>query len=183
MAVADVVDLRSGHGRDQSLWIALPIAIRRAREADLTGLDWGDRRIGQREILRAAFDRQLLGDLDMLLALANGHPVGQVWIDYRQMDSDDGASLWAIRVLAPLRGLGIGGALLREAEARALRRGAHTLSLTVERRNTDALRLYERAGFHNATAAVIDDGRAPGLPSTRLLRSQWLMRKALRRDA
>lgn len=53
----------------------------------------------------------------------------------------------AVRVAAPLRGRGIGAALLADAEARARARGATIMQLTSNASRLDARRFYERAGY------------------------------------
>lgn len=57
------------------------------------------------------------------------------------------AQIEAVRVDAPLRGQGIGAALLDDAEARAREGGATVMQLTSNAGRTDARRFYERAGY------------------------------------
>ncbi len=186
MDVAQATGSEALRGVLRPFQLELRVAIRRAQESDLPGLEWFGLFSGHRDIIRAAFDRQLLGDMEMLVADLNGFPVGQVWIDFRIGNVEDGASLWAVRVLPPLRRLGIGERLMRAAEAAAWRRGETVTSLTVERRNVDARRFYERLGY-----AVVDpppdygDDGTMGARTATLLQTQWLMRKPLapRREA
>lgn len=160
--------------------LTLAIAIRRTRERDLAALEWFGLFSSHRDIIRAAFDRQMLGDMEMLVADLNGFPVGQVWIDFRPGRAEDGASLWAVRVLPPLRRLGIGQRLMRAAEVLARDRGLAVTSLTVERRNTEARKLYERLGYRIVDPPpAYGDGAALGGRDAQLLRTQWLMRKRL----
>jgi len=57
------------------------------------------------------------------------------------------ALIEGVRIAAPLRGLRIGEALVREAIERARRRGCRIVQLTTDRSRTDAHRFYERLGF------------------------------------
>jgi ribosomal protein S18 acetylase RimI-like enzyme len=52
-----------------------------------------------------------------------------------------------LMVAGPMRGRGIGTALLLEAERRSVRRGAHKFTLRVSRSNEDAKRLYRALGW------------------------------------
>jgi ribosomal-protein-alanine N-acetyltransferase len=55
-----------------------------------------------------------------------------------------------LAVLPELRGLGLGSQLLAAVLAEATRMGAPRATLEVRRSNTAALRLYAKAGFHQA---------------------------------
>lgn len=57
------------------------------------------------------------------------------------------AQIEAVRIRAELRGLGLGGALLRWAIEEAERRGCRLVQLTSDKRRADAHRLYDRLGF------------------------------------
>ncbi|GAB3411337.1 GNAT family N-acetyltransferase [Flindersiella endophytica] len=102
-------------------------------------------------------ERQLAGEETYLLG----------WLEARLAGS--GAVLWqgctdpAVRAAFPdcpeiyglhveprLRGRGIGTALVREAEARAERRGFRRVGISVDLDNSRAARLYERLGYHAA---------------------------------
>lgn len=74
-----------------------------------------------------------------------------VWARYRSAEPDDDPAAHAflsdLVVASGHRGLGIGRALLRAAEACAREVGAPHLQLTVKADNTAALSLYEAEGF------------------------------------
>lgn len=57
------------------------------------------------------------------------------------------AQVEGVRVRADLRGRGLGGLLMADAEARARAAGCALLQLTTNRTRTDAHRFYERLGF------------------------------------
>lgn len=181
MEMATAADRHAVSRMVEPLRLNLGIVVRHAAEPDLRSLEWFGQYASHRDIIRAAFDRQLLGDLDMLVADLNGFPIGQVWVDYRQDHAADGISFWAVRVMPPLRRLGIGEFLMRAAEAAARERGATVTSLTVERRNTDARRFYERLGYRVVDPPPVYDvaGRFSAR-NEKLLLTQWLMRKRLR---
>lgn len=158
----------------------LELVIRRAGEADLDRLEWFGMHSDHREIIRAAFQRQRLGEVAMLVAALDGYPVGQVWVDFRRPAGSEGASLWAVRVLPPLQRQGIGARLMRAAEGVAAARERCLLTLTVERSNPDARRFYERLGYReNGRAQDCYSYRTPRGEVRRIALDQWVMTKRL----
>ncbi len=88
----------------------------------------------------------------MLLADMNGFPVGQVFIDFHAQAASVRARrkqgyLYALRVLEPFRGRGIGTRLLQSAEAILKGRGYQVAVISVAKDNVRALRFYERMGY------------------------------------
>lgn len=170
---------RLGHVR-----LELGIELRRCRHDDLELLEWWGQFTEHREIIRAAYERQRLGELVMLVADLEGFPIGQVWIDFRPTPRTAtggmSASLWAVRVLPPLRNQGIGERLMEAAERIAGDRRYDEVSLTVERDNIAALRFYERLGYRKSGT---EDGeysyRSPRGDVKRIPLNQWVMRKSL----
>lgn len=57
------------------------------------------------------------------------------------------AQLEAVRVAEPLRGEGLGSAMVGWAVTEATRRGCTLVQLTTDKQRTDARRFYERLGF------------------------------------
>jgi ribosomal protein S18 acetylase RimI-like enzyme len=127
--------------------VQLPVEFRLCAEDDLRALEWMGLHSTQREIIRDTFDAQKRGDSLMLLAISGGFPVGQVWLDFNRDGGAKRPLLWAMRVFPPLQGRGIGGALIRRAEALAQSRGAEEIELGVEWDNEGARRFYERLGY------------------------------------
>jgi GNAT superfamily N-acetyltransferase len=92
-----------------------------------------------------------------VIAIEEGFPVGAAW--YRLFDRDlpgygfvdETTPELAIAVVPSRRGRGIGDALLQALLARARDDGHSALSLCVDRRNADAIRVYERHGFDRVT--------------------------------
>lgn len=77
--------------------------------------------------------------------LCDGEPVGRLWVDAGE------SGRWRVldlAVVAERRRQGIATAVLEALIAAAEEAGAE-IALTVERRNTDAMRLYMRLGFED----------------------------------
>jgi GNAT superfamily N-acetyltransferase len=81
------------------------------------------------------------GDPAVAVALVTLRP--NVWYD------GSVALLDELYVAPPLRGRGIGSALLALVEATARQRGAELLEVNVDGEDTDARRFYERHGYTN----------------------------------
>lgn len=160
--------------------LALPLTIRPARQEDLPTLEWYGLHTPHREIIAGAFRLQERGDGAMLLADVNSFPVGQICIDFLRKRPSGRATLWALRVFQPFRGLGIGVRLVRAAERVVIHRGVPFAELGVDRDNAGVLPFYERLGYEHC-------GRERGqflyhTPEGRLVRvaiDQWLLHKRL----
>jgi ribosomal protein S18 acetylase RimI-like enzyme len=95
-----------------------------------------------------------------VVALEDGFPVGAAW--YRLFPEsepgygyvDERTPELAIAVVPSKRGHGIGDALLARLLDRAREDGYEQVSLSVDRSNAGAIRLYERHGFEQKA----DDG-------------------------
>jgi ribosomal protein S18 acetylase RimI-like enzyme len=123
------------------------IAIRPCERGDLPGLEWYGLFSAHREVFRDAFARQERGEDLMLLAVLNGFPVGQTWIDLARRRAESAGLLWAVRVYPFLQGMGIGTRLLRAAEEALRARDYEWAEIGVEKSNPRARRLYERQGY------------------------------------
>lgn len=66
--------------------------------------------------------------------------------------------LHKLYLLPELHGRGFGPQMLDHVKARALALGAREIVLRVNKRNSRAVRAYERAGFHTRETAVADIG-------------------------
>lgn len=160
--------------------LALPLTIRPARHEDLQALEWYGLHTPHREIIAGAFQLQERGDGAMLLADVNGFPVGQICIDFLRKRPSARATLWALRVFQPFRGIGIGVRLVRAAERVVIQHGVPFAELGVDRDNVGVLPFYERLGYEHC-------GRERGqflyhTPEGRLVRvaiDQWLLHKRL----
>ena len=116
----------------------------------------------------------------MLLAVANGLPVGQVWIDLKRKAAEGAAFIWAVRVIPWLHGFGIGTDLMRYAEQLAARRGFQAAELGVEKGSTTARKFYERLGYRRiGSMTETFSYTEPAGRRRRRTSREWLMRKPL----
>ena len=138
-AVNEIVDAR------------MRFAVRAVRANDLPKLEWFGTMAHWRNVTRRTFSDHQAGQRLMFVAALNDFPIGQVVIDVTPRDY---AYLYALRVMDPLRGLGIGTALLRIGDYVAYEHGFRQIQLAVEKNNTAARRLYERLGYDIWTQRV-----------------------------
>jgi len=97
----------------------------------------------------------------VVIALVDGFPVGAAW--YRLFKAakpgygfvDEKTPELAIAVVPNARGKGVGSALLHALLERARAAGHETVSLSVDKKNTRAIHVYEEHGF--SRAAESDD--------------------------
>jgi ribosomal protein S18 acetylase RimI-like enzyme len=159
---------------------SLDVRVRRCTEADLSALEWFGLFTPHRELIRVAYERQLAGEVEMLLGDVADFPVAQLWIDRVKRRDERVGVLWAIRVFPFLRRLGIGTALLSEAEAWLREQGFLEAELGVEKDNADARRLYERRGYrHVGEACEAYSYTAQDGSRVEAIADQWLLRKPL----
>jgi ribosomal protein S18 acetylase RimI-like enzyme len=121
------------------------IALRPAQAEDLPKLEWFGAYAHFRELYQRTWHDHQAGRRLMLVADLNGFPVGQVWLD---VTPNDYAYLYALRVMEPLQGLGLGTRLIQSVELLARSHSYRQIQLAVEKTNTGARQLYERLGFH-----------------------------------
>jgi GNAT superfamily N-acetyltransferase len=167
-----------------TLRLDLAVTIRACREDDLPGLEWFGRFADHRQLIRDAFDLQQAGLAVMLLAEVNRHPVGQAWLDLRPRQGATGPMVWAVRVLEPLQGLGIGARLMAGIEAAARQRGHASIELGVDKDNAGARAFYERLRWrvvrarHDSYRYVTPEGRTVVVPL-----EEWVMAKRIDQPA
>ena len=128
----------------QPLELRAQVIIRPARAQDLPKLEWFGAYAHFRDLYRRTWQDHQAGRRLMLVADLKGFPVGQVWLD---VTPSEYAYLYALRVIEPLQGLGIGTRLIESAQALAQSHAYREIHLAVEKSNTGARRLYERLGF------------------------------------
>jgi myo-inositol-1-phosphate synthase len=133
--------------RSRRFVLALPVTIRACREADLPQLEWFGAFTHHRTIIREAFELQRLGEVVMLVAEAGGFPIAQAWLDLRPRLETSFPMVWAVRVLEPFQGAGVGTRLMAALEEEAAALGFHGLELGVEQDNGRARAFYERLGW------------------------------------
>jgi GNAT superfamily N-acetyltransferase len=134
--------------------VTVEIEVRPARREDLPALEWMGLYAAHAEIIEEAFAAQERGEAVLVLGIAGGFPVAQVFIDFARRKKDKVAMLWAVRTFFPLQGRGIGRCMMGSAEDVIRRRGWTRAMLSVERDNVGAQRFYRRHGWHDAGPAV-----------------------------
>jgi ribosomal protein S18 acetylase RimI-like enzyme len=159
----------------------MDVTLRVCRAADLRKLEWFGWFTRHRSFIEEAFRRQQLGEVIMVVAEANGFPVGQVWIDLVRNAERGAGLLWALRVLPGLQGGGVGTRMIAYAEALLRARGLAFSEIGVERHNRQARRLYERLGYQvsHAERHTIEY-ETPGGKRDRMRVDEWILRKPLR---
>ena len=152
------------------------ITIRHAQQNDLRKLEWFGLLTPFRDHIERAYARAQQGDMIFLVADLNAFPVGQVWVE---IQSDSGLMM-ALRVLEPLRNMGIGTRLIRAAEHALIERGLHTSEIHVALNNPGAKRLYERLGYRVLQEKHLQwEYTSPGGTPQQVEEQVWLMQKTL----
>jgi len=151
--------------------LKLPATIRICCEDDLPRLEWFGAFTHHRAIIREAYDLQCQDEAVMLVAVVGGFPVGQAWLDLRPRLGVPFPMVWAVRVLEPFQGAGLGARLMAALEDAAISSGRLGLQLGVEQDNTRARAFYERLGWQ----VVGEQGELCGPHEPR----EWVMAKRL----
>ncbi len=141
--------------------VTVDVEIRPARAEDLEALEWMGLFAPHRNIIRATFDAQERGEALMLLGIAGGFPIAQIWIDFVRHRPQQIATIWAVRTFSPLQGSGIGTHMMAAAEDAIRVRGVERAELQVERDNAAGKRFYRRLGWRAARRAPVE-GEAAG---------------------
>ena len=163
-----------------SVRLTVELVIRPCHRRDLEPLEWFGAYTAHRAFVAAQFARHLRGENVMLVATHRDFPVGQVWIDLVKRSAERTATLWALRVLEPFQGLGVGRTLLAAAEARAADAGCVAVEIGVEKHLRFVRGFYERLGFTPIGEEVSEEVyAAPDGPVSRYVFDQWVLRKPL----
>lgn len=132
----------------------------------------------QQAYFTEAYRRQEQGEGLLLVALLNGRPVGDVYLQLTGPTEDvlrerlPGVPLLMhLEVIEEARNRGIGSAIMDEAERQLRDLGHHSLALGVRLDNKDAARLYERLGY----AQLADNGKDFVLSTVKV---EWVDGKA-----
>lgn len=157
--------------------LTVPVTIRTCRAGDLPKLEWFGAFTHHRAIIQEAFDLQSRGQAVMLVAAAGGFPIGQAWLHLSRQPCP---TVWAVRVLEPFRGSGVGARLMIALEEEAATRGCRQLELGVEQGNPRARAFYERLGWRVTGEREESYGYTPpgGRPVRHAL-NEWVMAKSL----
>lgn len=136
------------------------IQVRRAVDADLPMLVAA---LGQADLFADYLRRQAAGSGDLLVALAGGRPVGDVYLwrerAYHPVVAEHLPGLPILthaEVLPGHQGRGVGTKLMRAAERLAYSYGHDRLAVGVGEGNPRARRLYERLGFTDWGHGTVD---------------------------
>lgn len=160
--------------------LSLDFEIRPVRPEDLEPLEWFGLHTQHREIIRQAYTMQECKAGLMLVAEVNGFPAGQICVDYVRRRPVGRATLWALRVFPPLRGIGLGTRLMAAAEQAAGARGVRETELGVDRDNARVLPFYARLGYRGCgTERGSFSYRTPDGTLVHLPIDQWILRKTL----
>jgi GNAT superfamily N-acetyltransferase len=159
--------------------IQVELLYRLCTEADLPALEWMGLFTTHGQIIRTVFEQQQQGKAWMLLAVASGFPVAQVWIDVGDRGSIRCPRLWAMRVFPPLQSAGIGTQLMQHTESFARAQGATELEVGVEPDNARARRFYQRLGYRTIGHIIEPAEHEPEDNRESAAIEQELMRKSL----
>jgi ribosomal protein S18 acetylase RimI-like enzyme len=141
------------------LEVSLPLEIRPLRDGDLDGLEWDSEQAIQADYIRKTVAERA-DQVVFILALANGKPVGRLGLDFGRKATEGIVHLWAFSVLPSIQRLGIGTAMVREAESLIAEapRGAIAIEVGVDEWNHDAANLYRRLGYREEGVEQGGDG-------------------------
>lgn len=128
------------------------VRFRTAIREDLPKLEWGGEYLHFRRVFERTYEEQVAGDRLMLVADFNGFPIGQIFMQLQSLDRmfwdfRKRGYFYSLRVMEPFRGLGLGTALLEEAESILQERNYHMVTIAAAKENARARRLYERCGY------------------------------------
>jgi GNAT superfamily N-acetyltransferase len=137
--------------------LGLEIVIRPCEERDLAPLEWLGSFKTHRAFMHTQFERHVAGKNVMLVADRDGYPVGQVWLDLERERERRAAFVWALRVIAPFQGLGLGGRLLAAAEAIAAAAEVDVVELGVIKGHRRTRSFYERCGYRRVRDEVSEE--------------------------
>ena len=131
----------------------LQFRIRPAERADLTELEWDGQYKHFRRVYQQAMQEAERGNRLLLVAEADEEIIGQIFIAFEntwknRFRGQRTAYLHSFRVKPAYRNQGIGRSLLKRAEAEIISHGFGRSVISVAKENTDALRLYEKHGYH-----------------------------------
>jgi len=160
--------------------ITMQVSIRPCLREDLPLMEWFGLYARYRQYFADTFARSEKAEIIMLVAEANGFPVGRVWIDLVKQREQSIGILYSLAVLPPLQNRGIGTRLIVAVEDLLRKRGYKMVELGVEKDNPNAQRLYERLGYK-----VIHDNQETWeivTPDGKTLQEhadEWIVQKAL----
>ncbi len=128
------------------------VVIRPIRAEELASLEWEGQYTKYRQVFAQSFEDVQRGQRIMLVAVAGGQLVGQVFVQLSSSETRyaDGATrgyLYSLRVRPAWQGNGLGTRLIQAAEAALRARGFSIAVIAAGKDNPGARRLYERLGY------------------------------------
>lgn len=130
-----------------STQLKLDLTFRLAVETDLPKLEWMGEYAHFRRVIHQTYDEQQNGERFMLVADFNDFPIGQIFLLPGGIRSVHHGYLYSLRVMQPFQGLGIGTALITQAEAMLRDWNLHFAMISVAKDNPGARRLYQKLNY------------------------------------
>jgi ribosomal protein S18 acetylase RimI-like enzyme len=169
-----------------ALSMQIDVIFRPAERDDLPKLEWYGQYTHFRRVFQRAYEDQLAGRRYLLVADLNGWPIGQVFIQLESLD--EGWShlgkrgyLYSLRVMDMFQRMGLGTALVHEAEGYLVARNYGSVSIAAAKENPGARRLYERLGYR---VFMEDSGRWHYVDhegrTRQVIEPCWVLEKILR---
>ena len=167
---------------------AQKVVIRPIREAELSALEWDGAYTRFRKVFEQTYEDAVRGQRIMLVAVASGQLVGQVFIqlsstERRYADGYSRGYLYSLRVKPDWQEHGIGTRLVRAAEAALRARGFSIAVIAAGKDNPRARQLYERLGYYTFSddPGVWYFQDSNGVQQT-VVEPCWVMQKTLPRE-
>ena len=128
------------------------VQIRHATDADLPALEWDGEYSHYRHMYEHAMEDAKRGNRVLLVAEVEGAVIGQIFLFFRpswsrHFPNEQAGYLHSFRVKPQFRNMGIGTALVGQAESILIERGLHRSVISVAKTNHDAVRLYKNLGY------------------------------------
>lgn len=128
------------------------VHIRQATVQDLPALEWDGEYIHFRRVYQEAMKEAIKGRRVILVADCGGELIGQIFVNYHSTwrNSRPGqltGYLHSFRVKSAYRNQGVGRSLIEAAESKLVEKGFQRVVISVGKRNTGALRLYQKLGY------------------------------------
>jgi ribosomal protein S18 acetylase RimI-like enzyme len=171
--------------REKLFTVEVDLILRLARLEDLPKLEWFGQYQHFRSVFRRTYHDQERGSRLMILAIFRAYPIGQVFVQLQSQEKTiakqgERAYLYSLRVQEMFRGMGLGTRLVSEAEAYVCGMNYQWATIAAAKRNTEALRLYQRLGY---SVFGQDDGEWRYTDHKGIMRSVhepcWLLEKKL----
>lgn len=167
------------------LTLQIPVKIRVATADDVHKLEWNGQFIHYRNLFRRAYREQRLGNRLLLVADFNDYPIARMFLQFasKNLSIADGIErgyIYSFTVMEPFRNLGIGSRMLTIGEELLQSKNFHTVTISVSKDNTRALKLYKKNGYQ---IYAEDSGDWQYVDHKGILRDvhepSWLLKKSL----